>query len=206
MQVHPTRIELKKCKTRLMAATNGHKLLKDKLEEMVRQFLLLARNAKTLREATEKELANSLNGFALARAFSSSNDITSAISDTESNANITVSTQNIMGVTVPVFEVANIAPSLPYSFSSVPVELDSAIYSFTKNISELLKLAEKEKSCALLADEIEKTRRRVNALEHIVMPDLQSTIKYIQMRLDENERGAIVRLMKVKSNIEKKES
>jgi len=208
MQIHPTRIELKKCKVRLAAATNGHKLLKDKLEEMVRQFLILAANAKSLRLNSERDLQDSTKGFATAKALSSGQNIKQAITTKDNNISINISSQNIMGVTVPVFDInkSGINPTLPYALATVPFELDNAIRGFTNNIAGLLKLAEAEKSCALLADEIEKTRRRVNALEHIVIPDLLSTIKYIQMRLDENERGAIVRLMKVKSNLEKKES
>ena len=204
LAVNPTRIELRKCKIRLKSAQSGHKLLKDKSDEMVRQFLAYASNAKETRIKVESELAVALKAFALARAISGSHVIEKAIQTSKAIAQIEISVKSIMGVDVPLIrpKTLDATPTLPYHLADAPPELDDALLGFYAVLERLLNLAEIEKTCALLADEIEKTRRRVNALEYIMIPDLQETIAYIQMRLDENERGAIVRLMKVKSKLE----
>ena len=195
LNVNPTRMELRRLKNRLKTATRGHKLLKDKSDEMIRQFMLYVRENKRLREEVEEELATSLKSFMLARAVSSDAEIEEAIS---------MPTAKVMSVNVPVFNVTESETSglYPYSFASVTSELDSSIASLTTLLPKLLKLAEVEKTCNMLADEIEKNRRRVNALEYVMIPQLEETIKYIVMKLDENERGATTRLMKVKSMIE----
>jgi len=207
LNINPTRIELKKCKARLKSAQSGHKLLKDKADEMVRQFLLLVDEARDLRKNTQDKLADSLKNFALARAVAGGKAVENALT-TGSFAplSIDLGVKTIMGADVPTLRVraSDTPTSIPYSLPTAPPELDNAILKFYEILNPLLKLAEIEKSCALLAIEIQKTRRRVNALEHIMIPDLLATVAYIQMRLDENERGALVRLMKVKSNIESK--
>jgi len=202
--VNPTRIELRRCKTRLKSAAAGHKLLKDKLDEMVRQFLTLARKAKKMREEVESELSYALKNFALARAIAGGQEIESALSMPSLSFSIETASKSIMGVTVPVIltNSAEGIKALPYGLASAPPELDDAIIKFYAFMDRLLRLAEAEKSCALLAEEMEKTRRRVNALEYIMIPELKETIQYIQMKLDENERAGLVRLMKVKSKIE----
>ena len=208
LNVNPTRIELKKSKARLKAAVSGHKLLKDKADEMVRRFLLCVEEAKILRKNTEFKLAESLKNFALARAVAGSQPIEDALTAGSFNSiAIDLGKKTVMGVDVPTLKVhASDAPTtIPYALASAPPELDDAILKFYDILAPLLKLAEIEKTCSLLASEIQKTRRRVNALEHIMIPDLIDTVAYIQMRLDENERGALVRLMKVKSNIQAKE-
>ncbi|MEG2273805.1 MAG: V-type ATP synthase subunit D [Clostridia bacterium] len=204
LNVNPTRMELRRLKTRLKTAVRGHKLLKDKSDEMIRQFMLYIRENKRLREEVEQELAGSLKSFMLARAVSSDAIIEEAIALPGVKVGLTTSEKNVMSVNVPVFEITeNENKELyPYSFASVTSELDSSISSLTTLLPKLLKLAEVEKTCNMLADEIEKNRRRVNALEYVMIPQLEETIKYITMKLDENERGATIRLMKVKSMIE----
>lgn len=206
LNVNPTRMELRRLKNRLKTATRGHKLLKDKSDEMIRQFMLYVRENKRLREEVEKELTDSLKAFMLARAVSSDAVIEEAISMPSAKVGLETSSKNVMSVDVPVFEITESDASelYPYSFASVTSELDDSIASLTKLLPKLLKLAEVEKTCNMLADEIEKNRRRVNALEYVMIPQLEETIKYIVMKLDENERGATTRLMKVKSMIEEK--
>lgn len=204
LNVNPTRMELRRLKNRLKTATRGHKLLKDKSDEMIRQFMLYVRENKRLREEVEEELTTSLKSFMLARAVSSDAEIEEAIAMPTAKVSIETSSRNVMSVNVPVFEITKNETSglYPYSFASVTSELDSSIASLTTLLPKLLKLAEVEKTCNMLADEIEKNRRRVNALEYVMIPQLEETIKYIVMKLDENERGATTRLMKVKSMIE----
>lgn len=204
LNVNPTRMELRRLKNRLKTATRGHKLLKDKSDEMIRQFMLYVRENKRLREEVEEELTTSLKSFMLARAVSSDAEIEEAIAMPTAKVSLETSSRNVMSVNVPVFEITKSETSglYPYSFASVTSELDSSIASLTTLLPKLLKLAEVEKTCNMLADEIEKNRRRVNALEYVMIPQLEETIKYIVMKLDENERGATTRLMKVKSMIE----
>lgn len=207
LNVNPTRMELRRLKTRLKTANRGHKLLKDKSDEMIRQFMVYIKENKKLRDEVEQELADSTKSFMLARAVSSDAIIEEAIAMPGTKVELKISTKNVMSVDVPAFEIieGERKELYPYSFASVTSELDSSIASLTNLLPKLLKLAEIEKTCNMLADEIEKNRRRVNALEYVMIPQLEETIKYITMKLDENERGATIRLMKVKSMIENKD-
>ncbi|MCQ2409007.1 MAG: V-type ATP synthase subunit D [Clostridia bacterium] len=204
LNVNPTRMELRRLKTRLKTANRGHKLLKDKSDEMIRQFMIYIKENKKLRDEVEQELADSTKSFMLARAVSSDAIIEEAIAMPGTKVELKTSSKNVMSVDVPEFEIIESEKKelYPYSFASVTSELDSSIASLTNLLPKLLKLAEIEKTCNMLADEIEKNRRRVNALEYVMIPQLEETIKYITMKLDENERGATIRLMKVKSMIE----
>ncbi|MCH5156192.1 MAG: V-type ATP synthase subunit D [Clostridiales bacterium] len=199
LNVNPTRMELRRLKDRLKTAQRGHKLLKDKSDEMVRQFLTLIKENKRLREEIEGEIGDALRAFELSSA--TPLDVVQAISLPTLTASITVGTKNIMGVDVPYMQTKRVGEvQLPYALCSAPAELDDAVLKLTELTDKLLYLAEVEKTCNMLADEIEKNRRRVNALEYVMIPQLQETIKYILMKLDENERASIVRLMKVKNN------
>lgn len=206
LNVNPTRMELRRLKNRLKTATRGHKLLKDKSDEMIRQFMLLVRENKRLREEVEGKLSDALKNFMLARAVSSDATIAEAIAMPSASINLVLSEKNLMGVNVPAFEIeeGESKELYPYSFASVTAELDGSIATLSGLLGDLLKLAEVEKSCNMLADEIEKNRRRVNALEYVMIPQLEETIKYITMKLDENERSSTIRIMKVKSMIENK--
>lgn len=206
MNVNPTRMELRRLKTRLKTATRGHKLLKDKSDEMIRQFLVYVRENKRLREEIEAELSSALKGFTLARAVSSNAVIEEAVMMPATKAEISLSSDNVMSVEVPSISVVEHEgqDKYPYSFDTVTSELDASIGTLSTLLVKLVKLAEVEKTCNMLADEIEKNRRRVNALEYVMIPQIEETIKYINMKLDENERASTIRLMKVKSMIEQK--
>lgn len=206
MNVNPTRMELKRLKTRLKTATRGHKLLKDKSDEMIRQFMVYVRENKRLREEIEAELSSALKGFTLARAVSSNAVIEEAVMMPATKAEISLSSDNVMSVEVPSISVVEHEgqDKYPYSFDTVTSELDASIGTLSTLLVKLVKLAEVEKTCNMLADEIEKNRRRVNALEYVMIPQIEETIKYINMKLDENERASTIRLMKVKSMIEQK--
>jgi len=209
LAVNPTRMELRRLKGRLKTAVRGHKLLKDKSDEMIRRFMILIKENKSLREEVEAELSLSLRAFMLARAVTDAEVIEQAVSMPSVKADIYADVKNVMGVEAPFITVKNTDGAgdlYPYSFVSTTSELDESISRLNKLMEKLLHLAEIEKTCDMLADEIEKNRRRVNALEYVMIPQLQETIKYIIMKLDENERGALIRLMKVKSMIEKRES
>lgn len=206
MNVNPTRMELRRLKTRLKTATRGHKLLKDKSDEMIRQFMVYVRENKRLREEIEAELSSALKGFTLARAVSSNAVIEEAVMMPATKAEISLSSDNVMSVEVPSISVVEHEgqDKYPYSFNTVTSELDASIGTLSTLLVKLVKLAEVEKTCNMLADEIEKNRRRVNALEYVMIPQIEETIKYINMKLDENERASTIRLMKVKSMIEQK--
>ena len=201
LKVNPTRMELRRLKDRLKTAVRGHKLLKDKSDEMIRRFMEYAKQNKALREEVEEELADALRSFVLAKAVSDEYAIQEAVVMPSSQIMLTASTDNVMSVIVPKFELHKTQgeDKYPYFYGSVTAELDGSIAILTELMQKLIKLAEIEKTCNMLADEIEKNRRRVNALEYVMIPQTEETIRYITMKLDENERGNTVRLMKIKS-------
>ena len=201
--INPTRMELKRLKARLKTAERGHKLLKDKTDEMIRQFIVLARQNKTLRMEVEQELGNALNSFMLARAMTSSDAVEEAILMPSRSVKLECSKHSIMGVVVPAIEIeeTDAGEMYPYSFLSVTNELDSSIETTNKLLEKIIRLAEVEKACNMMADEIEKNKRRVNALENVMIPQMKEDIRYISMKLDEDERSSQVRLIKVKSMI-----
>ena len=200
--VNPTRMELTRLKKKLQMARRGHKLLKDKRDELMRQFLDLVRENKALREKVEAGVRQSNVNFALARSAMSDEAVRVAFMAPRQSVSLEVGTRNVMSVEVPVYTAKmrsadeNEIYSYGYAFTSA--DLDDAVKSLADILPDMLKLAESEKACQLMSSEIEKTRRRVNALEHVLIPDLETNIRYITMKLDENERGAQVRLMKVK--------
>jgi V/A-type H+-transporting ATPase subunit D len=210
MNVNPTRMELSRLKKRLKTATRGHKLLKDKRDEMMRRFIDLVKKNKQLRETVEEELTKALSDFLLARAVMSSEVLEEAIMYPARQVEIETSTQNIMSVNVPVINYSEVdsedESGYPYSFPQTSAELDGAITTLSAVLPRLIELAAIEKTCQMLADEIEKTRRRVNALEYVMIPQLIETIKYISMKLDESDRSSRTRLMKVKEMIQKREA
>ncbi|MBU3110367.1 V-type ATP synthase subunit D [Clostridium lacusfryxellense] len=208
LNVNPTRMELTKLKKKLGTATRGHKLLKDKQDELMRRFIDLIKHNNELRKRVEEELQNSFKDFVMASALMSSEFLEEAIAYPKEKISVEVETKNLMSVNVPIMkfkrELEDDPGSIyPYGFASTSADLDGAIEKLYLALPELLELAEVEKSCQLMADEIEKTRRTVNALEYMTIPQLNETIKFIRMKLEENERGALTRLMKVKSMMEK---
>ena len=211
LNVNPTRMELTKLKKRLVTATRGHKLLKDKQDELMRRFIDLIKYNNEVRKNVEEELQKSLKDFVMARALLSSEFLEEAIVFPKESISLDVDKKNIMSVNVPVMKFVRKMEGdegsiYPYGFVNTSGELDSAIEKLYGILPKLLELAEVEKSCQLMADEFEKTRRRVNALEYMTIPQLKETIKYIVMKLDENERGNLTRLMKVKSMMKEKEN
>lgn len=201
LNVNPTRMELKKLKARLSTAVRGHKLLKDKSDEMIRRFSVILREDKALRDEVEKELIDTLRQFSVARSVTPSYSAETAFAMPSVAVRAECITGSIMGVDVPQVELKEEKRSdgLPYAYSEITSEADYSVDRVSALLPKLVKLAETEKAVRLLADEIERNKRRVNALEYIMIPQLEETIKYIRDKLDENERAAIVRLMKVKS-------
>lgn len=208
IRVNPTRMELNRLKKRLAMAARGHKLLKDKRDELMRQFLILVRKNKELREEVEGRLARSFQKFMLARAVMSAEAVEEAIMFPQVQLEVKMETQNIMSVHCPKLtwqQVGEASASIyPYGFAETSGELDDSINTLSELLPRLLELAEVEKAVNLLADEIERTRRRVNALEYVMIPELQKTVRYITMKLDENERANLTRLMKVKDIVRAK--
>ena len=202
LNVNPTRMELKKLKARLSTAVRGHKLLKDKSDEMIRRFTVILREDKALRDEVEKELQETLRQFSVARSVTPSYNAETAFAMPAIAIKAECSQKSIMGVDVPQIELAEEkrTDGLPYAFSEITSEADYSVGAISALLPKLLKLAETEKAVRLLAEEIERNKRRVNALEYIMIPQLEETIKYIRNKLDENERAAVVRLMKVKNN------
>ena len=201
-QVNPTRMELTRLKKKLVTAVRGHKLLKDKRDELMRQFLDKVRENKALREEVEAALVSANQNFMLARAGMPDEMLNTALLAPKQELTISAGTQNVMSVEIPDFDFKTRTPDqndmYSYGFAFTTGDLDDAILSLSEVFPKMLKLAEVEKSCQLMAAEIEKTRRRVNALEHVMIPELQTNIKYITMKLDENERSTQIRLRKVK--------
>ena len=201
-QVNPTRMELTRLKKKLVTAVRGHKLLKDKRDELMRQFLDKVRENKALREEVETALVSANQNFMLARAGMPDEMLNTALLAPKQELTISAGTQNVMSVEIPDFDFKTRTPDqndmYSYGFAFTTGDLDDAILSLSEVFPKMLKLAEVEKSCQLMAAEIEKTRRRVNALEHVMIPELLTNIKYITMKLDENERSTQIRLMKVK--------
>lgn len=211
IRVNPTRMELNLLKKRLKMAERGHKLLKDKRDELIRQFLILVRKNKELREHVEKELSVAFARFLLARAVMSAENLEEALMYPTKKLSLEINKQNIMSVYAPKFSWVEEESGrgenssiYPYGFVDTSAELDISIETLSGILPRLMELAEVEKAVQLLAEEIEKTRRRVNALEYILIPKIGDTIKYITMKLDENERGALTRLMKIKDIVRAK--
>ena len=200
--VSPTRMELTRLKGKLRTAQRGHKLLKDKRDELMKQFLETVREVRALRAEVEEELMTVHGAFTVASALMSSEAMEQALLYPKQSVELTMTFQNIMSVNVPVYDFQTQTRSdsdiYPYGFAATSGELDDAVSQLSSVLTEMLKLAELEKTVKLLAQEIEKTRRRVNALEYVMIPQLQETIRYITMKLDENERSTQIRLMKVK--------
>lgn len=207
MRVNPTRMELTRIKRRLVTAKRGHKLLKDKRDEMVRQFIALVRENHALRKEVEAELSRALASFALARSVTEPELMEEALLYPARNVEVDMEMRSVLSVHVPtlrVLEETMHETVLSYGLAETSAQLDGAIAGLASLLPKLIKLAEVEKACDLLADEIEKTRRRVNALEYVMIPQFEETIRFITMKLDENERGNLTRLMKVKSMIQER--
>ena len=203
--VIPTRMELTRLKGKLKTAQRGHKLLKDKRDGLMKQFMEVVRELRSLREEVEEELMTVHKSFTVASAIMSSESLEQALLYPKQSVELMQTSKNIMSVNVPVYEFQTKTKSdtdiYPYGFAATSGELDTAVDALGKVFQKMLKLAETEKTAQLMAEEIEKTRRRVNALEYVMIPDLKESIRYITMKLDENDRATTTRLMKVKDMI-----
>ena len=200
--VNPTRMELTRLKKKLVTASRGHKLLKDKRDELMRQFLDMARENMELRKKVEAGIKAANTNFVIAKAGMNEQTLSTALMAPKQEVRVALGDRNVMSVDIPVYDYktksANSNDIYSYGFAFTSGELDDAVQSLSDILPDMLRLAEVEKSCQMLAAEIEKTRRRVNALEHVIIPETREGIKYISMKLDENERSTQVRLMKVK--------
>ncbi len=205
INVNPTRMELTNLKRRLVTARRGHRLLKDKRDELMRQFLELVRTNKKLRARVENAIKNANAHMAIARSLMQGEVLDVALLNPKQHMELDIETKNVMSVLVPKFNVkfgsVNENEIYSYGYAFTSGDLDTAIKGFYIMIADMLRLAEVEKSCQLMAAEIEKTRRRVNALEHVMIPQYEQTIRFITMKLDESERSATTRLMKIKDKM-----
>lgn len=203
--MNPTRMELTRLKKRLATAVRGHKLLKDKLDELMKNFFDLVEENQELRRKVEANLATAFGGFALARAVISRSVLEAAISTSRGEAALEAGTTSRMGVEVPVFNL-KMTPALGNGFglTETSAEFDEAIDLLANSFQSMIELAQVEKTVELMAAEIERTRRRVNALEYVLIPQIRERIKYIAMKLEENERANLTRLMKVKEMVRNK--
>ena len=201
----PTRMVLNQLKGRLTTARRGHKLLKDKRDELMRQFMDVVKRNKVLRERVEEGLTEAFAAQQVASSIMSPEMLEQALLYPRQSVELDMKFKNIMSVNVPVysFQTKNNDPTeiYPYGFAQTSGELDDALEHLAKVFEDMLELAEVEKTMQLLAEEIEKTRRRVNALEYVMIPDLEANIKYITMKLEENENATKVRLLKVKEMV-----
>lgn len=196
-------MELANLKDRLELATRGHKLLKDKRDELMRQFINLIRENNELRKEVEEKLEKGMQSFSIAKSLVHENFLEEVMAIPSRSVDLNISQKNIMSVRVPqmTFDFHNQSENdeaMTYGYLNSNSELDSTFEQFNDVMPKMLELAEKEKTCQLMANEIEKTRRRVNALEYMTIPQLEDTIYFIEMKLEESERAEITRLMKVK--------
>ncbi len=208
LNVKPTRMELANLKERLKLSKRGHKLLKDKQDELMRQFIGLIKSNNQLRDQVEADLTDSMREFVVAKSLINEQFIEELFVGAETNVELHIQEKNIMSVSVPKMDFnikeSAVSSDIQYGYLNSSSELDESIGKIESVLPHLLKLSEIEKTCQLMADEIETTRRRVNALEYQMIPQLEETIRYIQLKLEENERSSIVRMMKVKDMGNKK--
>ncbi len=204
-QIIPTRMELSRIKDKLAVARKGHKLLKDKRDELMRQFLIMVRENMELRKHVEEGIRQANINFIVAKAGMDAETLNTALMAAKQKVTLGVSTKNVMSVNIPVFDVRTKSASetdiYSYGYAFTSSDLDGAIKSLADIRDDMILLAEKEKACKLMAAEIEKTRRRVNALEHVIIPEAQKNIKYISMKLEETARDNTIRLIKVKDMV-----
>ncbi|MBL3572176.1 MAG: V-type ATP synthase subunit D [Synergistaceae bacterium] len=198
LSVNPNRMELSRLKKRIVVAKRGHKLLKDKQDALIKAFLERAKNVKVLREDLEAELAECYQSFLLARAQTLPVMLEQALMISSMRCHIKASERNVMSVIIPEYEVKQEGEGLSYGLANTSASLDLSLERFSALLPKLIHLAAEEKGLKLMAKEIEKTRRRVNALEHVLIPSFQETARYITMKLDEQERAGLSRLMRIK--------
>ncbi|MBA2123698.1 V-type ATP synthase subunit D [bacterium Unc6] len=202
LTVNPNRMELLRIKKRTILAKKGHKLLKDKQEELMKMFILTIKAAKKLRIELDAQLKEAQFAFLLARSKMTQEELHSALAFPKGSITVDVSVQNVLNIKVPVFKISGRIDPYSYGFAHTGVYLDKAVGLVCGLWSSMIKLAEIETKVELLAKEIEKTRRRVNALEYVLIPSLLETTRGITIKLSEDERSNLTRLMRVKEIIE----
>jgi V/A-type H+-transporting ATPase subunit D len=202
IKVKATRMEMLQLKKRLKLAEKGHKLLKDKLDELMRQFKILIGEYQGARSTLEEKLEAAYREFLFARAAMEEESLLDALRYPGAKAVVESSTRRVMNLTLPVFKVTIEGRVRNYGMFDTPPELDEALEVYKAVLPEIIKLAEHEKAIILIANEIDSTRRRVNSLEHVMIPEIRQAIRYIRLKLDEMERGNTTRLMKVKEMVE----
>ena len=205
LNVNPTRMELSKLKKKLASARRGHKLLKDKRDELMRQFMILIKENRQLRTEVEQAINEANRYMAVAGSVMQKEVLETALMLPKQEVELEVSEKNVMSVYIPEFKTKfrtdDTNDIYSYGMAFTSIDLDGAVSALSAVFPKMIRLAEIEKACQLMADEIEKTRRRVNALEHIMIPDYEETIKFITMKLSENERSTTTSLMKVKDMV-----
>jgi len=194
-------MELLRLRKRLGLARRGHKLLKDKQDELMKRFMGLVHQIKDLRLSVEEELEQAWRRFLVARSMGGSQVVENAVSAPTRKTSVEVGREQVMNLVVPVFKLKTEGKLASYGLAATPAELDTSLVAMEKVLGRMVELASKEKALELIGDEIERTRRRVNALEYILIPNLEETIRYISMKLSEMERGNITRLMRIKEII-----
>ena len=203
--ITPTRMVLNQQKTRLKTAVRGHKLLKDKRDELMRQFMDVVRKNRELRTRVEEGLTEAFSALTVASAIMSPDMLEQAILYPRQSVELSMQYKNVMSVNVPVYDfktkTADTSDIFPYGFAQTSGELDDALSTLSRVFEDMLELAQVEKTMQLMAQEIEKTRRRVNALEYVMIPECKENIKYISLKLEENDLSTKVRLMKVKDMV-----
>ncbi|MBW2334068.1 MAG: V-type ATP synthase subunit D [Deltaproteobacteria bacterium] len=203
--VKPTRMELLKLRRRVKLADKGHRLLKEKRDALISEFMVVIKEYKDARKRVEENLKLAFYNLLMAEVLLGSRDLEQISGITLRDINLDFMTKNIMGVSVPIMKVDNLIRRVHergYGFLSTNAKLDDAAKNFEESILSIVKLAEIEESVRRIAEEVEKTKRRVNALEHIVIPRLKATIKHIEMRMEEIERESFLRLKKIKASLE----
>lgn len=206
LNVNPTRMALMDLKRRSKSAQRGHKLLKDKQDGLMQEFMRIIRKAKELRMHVEENLASAFRKFLIASAWMSETEMRNALSSPQAKMELSVETKNVMSVRVPMFTLKREGSIKSYGLAGTNALLDEAVDAFDSIFETLIELAQIEKQAENMAIELETTRRRVNALEYKMIPDLQETVKYIQMKLDESERASIIATMLIKASLEKQEA
>jgi len=206
LNVNPTRMALMDLKQRGKSAQRGHKLLKDKQDGLMQEFLSIIRSAKDMRIKIEENLAAAFRKFLIASAWMTDAQMENALSSPQAKMELNVETKNVMSVHVPIFSLKREGSIKTYGLADSNMLLDEAIDAFDQIFDTLIELAQIEKQAENMAIELETTRRRVNALEHKMIPDILETVKYIQMKLDESERAGIIATMLIKARLEEQEA
>jgi len=201
LAVNPNRMELLRLKRRLTLARRGYKLLKDKRDALIQKFIQLVHENKKLREEFEKKMRECMNSFLIASLSMGYHDLDSIFLYPKRNINVKTTYQNVMSVQVPRYKIIEEGNLYTYGMKNTSPELDNAIKKYKQIIPLMVKMAELDKAIVLLTEEIEKTRRRVNALEYVMIPNLEDTIKFITMKLDEMARSSNSALMRIKEII-----